>query len=170
MKNLLQSRNLSHVAILSILLVGVTSLGFGMEDQPVQYAVSQNESADSAQLQTANVTGELTRPAGGNPYGGEKIGDITITSDGHQTSIKGLISASPAEENVYEAWLHDAGGSDYRLSLGQLYENGTINVSQNMVNPFTYTAFFITEEPQDDVDPNSADAIAGVQLEAPFGQ
>jgi hypothetical protein len=30
--------------------------------------------------------------------------------------------------------------------------------------------FFITEEPQDDVDPNSADAIAGVQLEAPFGQ
>jgi hypothetical protein len=81
-----------------------------------------------------------------------------------------LVSASPAEENVYEAWLHDAGGSDYQLSLGQLNENGTINVSQQMVNPFTYTVFFITEEPQDDVDPNSADAIAGVQLEAPFGQ
>lgn len=170
MKKLLQSRNLSHVAVLSILLAGVTSLGYGMQSQPVHYALAQNDSADSTQLQAANVTGELTRPAGGNPYGGEKIGDIAITSDGHQTNIKGLVSASPAEENVYEAWLHDAGGSDYQLSLGQLNENGTINVSQHMVNPFTYTVFLITEEPQDDVDPNSADAIAGVQLEAPFGQ
>jgi hypothetical protein len=57
-----------------------------------------------------------------------------------------------------------------KLSLGQLSENGTINVSQHMVNPFTYTVFFVTEEPQDDVDPNSANAIAGVQLKAPFGQ
>jgi hypothetical protein len=170
MENLLQSRKLSHVAALSLLLAGVASLGYGIVSQPVQHAIAQNDSADSAQLQTANVTGELTRPAGGNPYGGEKIGDITITSDGHQTNVKGLVSASPAEENVYEAWLHDAGGSDYKLSLGQLSENGTINVSQHMVNPFTYTVFFITEEPQDDVDPAGADAIAGVQLEAPFGQ
>ena len=170
MENLLKPRKLSNVAALSLLLAGVASLGYGIVSQPVQHAFAQNDSADSAQLQTANVTGELTRPAGGNPYGGEKIGDITITSDGHQTNVKGLISASPAEENVYEAWLHDAGGSDYKLSLGQLSENGTINVSQHMVNPFTYTVFFITEEPQDDVDPNAADAIAGVELEAPFGQ
>ena len=81
-----------------------------------------------------------------------------------------LISASPAEGNVYEAWLQDAGGSEYRLSLGQVMENGTIDFSQNMVNPFTYTIFFITEEPRNDVDPNPATAIAGIELKAPFGQ
>jgi hypothetical protein len=170
MKNLFESRKLPYLAILTLTVAVMTSLTYGMESQMAQNVFAQNESADSAQLQTANVTGELTKPEGGNPYGGEKIGDITISSDGHQTGIKGLVSASPGEGNVYEAWLGDAGGSEYKLSLGQLLENGTIDVSQHMVNPFTYTIFFVTEEPQDDVDPNSADAIAGVQLKAPFGQ
>jgi hypothetical protein len=170
MKNLFDKRKLPYVGFLTLTVAVVTVLTFGMKSEIPQNVVAQNESAESAQLQTANVTGELTQPAGGNPYGGEKIGDITISSDGHQTDIKGLVSASPAEGNVYEAWLGDAGGSEYKLSLGQLSENGTINVSQHLVNPFTYTIFFITEEPQDDVDPNSADAIAGVELEAPFGQ
>lgn len=170
MKKLFESRKLLPAVALTLMLVAVTIITYETESQDPQNAVAQNESADSAQLQAANVTGELTKPAGGNPYGGEKIGDITITSDGHQTNIDGIVSASPSEGNVYEAWLSDAGGSEYMLSLGQLNENGTINVSQYMVNPFTYTEFFITEEPQDDVDPNSADAIAGVQLEAPFGR
>lgn len=170
MKKLFESRKLLTASVLTLMLVAVTIITHETGSQDPQNAVAQNESADSAQLQTANVTGELTQPAGGNPYGGEKIGDIAITSDGHQININGLVSASPSEGNVYEAWLSDTGGSGYILSLGQLNENGTINVSQYMVNPFTYTEFFITEEPQDDVDPNSADAIAGVQLEAPFGQ
>jgi hypothetical protein len=170
MKNLFDKRKLPYVTFLTLTVAVMTVLTYGMKSEIPQNVVAQNESAESAQLQTANVTGELTQPAGGNPYGGEKIGDITISSDGHQTDIKGLVSASPAEGNVYEAWLGDAGGSEYKLSLGQLSENGTINVSQHLVNPFTYTIFFITEEPQDDVDPNSADAIAGVELEAPFGQ
>jgi hypothetical protein len=170
MKNLFESRKLPYLAVLTLTVAVMTSLTYGMESQMVQNVFAQNESADSAQLQTANVTGELTKPEGGNPYGGEKIGDITISSDGHQTEIKGLVSASPAEGNVYEAWLGDAGGSEYKLSLGQLLESGTIDVSQHLVNPFTYTIFFVTEEPQDDVDPNSANAIAGVQLKAPFGQ
>jgi hypothetical protein len=170
MKNLFESRKLPYLAVLTLTVAVMTSLTYGMESQMAQNVFAQNESADSAQLQAANVTGELTKPEGGNPYGGEKIGDITISSDGHQTEIKGLVSASPAEGNVYEAWLGDAGGSEYKLSLGQLLENGTIDVSQHLVNPFTYTIFFVTEEPQDDVDPNSADAIAGVQLKAPFGQ
>lgn len=170
MKNLFESRKLPFLAVLTLTVAVMTSLTYGMESQMAQNVFAQNESADSAQLQTANVTGELTTPEGGNPYGGEKIGDITISSDGHQTEIKGLVSASPAEGNVYEAWLGDAGGSEYKLSLGQLLENGTIDVSQHLVNPFTYTIFFVTEEPQDDVDPNSANAIAGVQLKAPFGQ
>lgn len=49
-------------------------------------------------------------------------------------------------------------------------ENGTINISQHMVNPFTYSIFIITEEPQGDVDPNAAEAIAGIKLGSPFGQ
>lgn len=49
-------------------------------------------------------------------------------------------------------------------------ENGTIDFNQDMVNPFTYTIFFITEEPADDTDPNPATAIAGIELDAPFGQ
>lgn len=170
MKNLFESRKLPYVAVLTLTVAVVTSLTYGIESPNAQNVIAQNGSADTAQLQTANVTGELTKPAGGNPYGGERIGDITISSDGHQINIKGLVSASPAGGKVYEAWLGDAGGSEYKLSLGQLSENGTINVSQHMVNPFTYTVFFVTEEPQDDVDPNSANAIAGVQLKAPFGQ
>jgi hypothetical protein len=81
-----------------------------------------------------------------------------------------LISATPAEENVFEAWLADEGGSGYKISLGQIMDNGTIDVSQHMVNPFTYSVFLITEEPQDDVDPNAADPIAGIELDAPFGR
>jgi hypothetical protein len=170
MNNLFESRKMPYVAVLTLAVAVMTSLTYEMGSQMEQNVFAQNDSADTAQLQTSNVTGELTQPAGGNPYGGEKIGDIAISSDGHQTEIKGLVSASPGEGNVYEAWLGDAGGSEYKLSLGQLSENGTIDVSQHMVNPFTYTIFFVTEEPQDDVDPNSADAIAGVQLKAPFGQ
>ena len=38
-----------------------------------------------------------------------------------------------------------------------------------MVNPFTYTIFFITEELEDDTDPDPATA-SGIDLEFPFGQ
>jgi hypothetical protein len=39
-----------------------------------------------------------------------------------------------------------------------------------MINPFTYTIFYVTEEPENDMDPNAAAAKAGVELEAPFGE
>jgi hypothetical protein len=148
----------------------VASLTYATENQMPQNVAAQNESADSAQLQAANVTGDLTQASGGNVFGGQQTGEITINSDGRQIDISGLISASPGEGKVYEAWLEDAGGSGYRLSLGQVPENGTLQFSQNMVNPFTYTIFYISEEPENDIDPNPADAIAGIELEAPFGQ
>lgn len=170
MKNFFESKKMSYVVAIILAVTLTVSLMYGMHGRVIEHAVAQDETGGSAQLQASNVTGDLTAPAGGNPYGGEKTGDITINSDGHQTDIKGLINASPAEGNVYEAWLADAGGSEYKLSLGQLKQNGTIDVSQFMVNPFTYTVFYVTEEPENDVDPNGADAIAGVELEAPFGQ
>jgi len=165
-----ESRKLPYVAYLTITVAVVASLTYATENQIPQNVVAQNESADSAQLQAANVTGDLTQASGGNVFGGQETGEITINSDGRQMDISGLISASPGEGKVYEAWLEDAGGSGYRLSLGQVPENGTIQFSQNMVNPFTYTIFYISEEPENDADPNPADAIAGIELEAPFGQ
>ena len=39
-----------------------------------------------------------------------------------------------------------------------------------MVNPYTYKQFIVTEEPNSDKDPNSADTYAGADLPAPFGQ
>jgi hypothetical protein len=170
MKNLLESKVIHYVTAITFAVVLTTSVTYGIQGQKIEDAVAQDQTGGSAQLQSANITGDLTKPAGGNPYGGEKTGDITILSDGHQTDIKGLVNASPAPGKVYEAWLQDAGGSEYKLSLGQLKGNGTIDVSQYMVNPFTYTVFFVTEEPENDVDPNAADPVAGVKLEAPFGQ
>jgi hypothetical protein len=170
MKNMFESRKLPYVAYLTITVAVVASLTYATENQMPQNVAAQNESADSAQLQAANVTGDLTQASGGNVFGGQETGEITINSDGRQIDISGLISASPGEGKVYEAWLEDAGGSGYRLSLGQVPENGTVQFSQNMVNPFTYTIFYISEEPENDIDPNPADAIAGIELEAPFGQ
>lgn len=60
--------------------------------------------------------------------------------------------------------------TEYELSLGRVMENGTIDIDQDMVNPFTYTLFFTTEEPENDADPNAADAKAGIELEAQFGE
>lgn len=170
MNNLFESRKMPYVAMLTLAVAVLTSLTYELGSQMEQNLFAQNDSADGAQLQTSNVTGDLTEAIGGNVFGGQSIGNIAINSDGHQTEINGQISATPAEGNVFEAWLEDAGGSGYRLSLGQVLENGTIQVSQHMVNPFTYTIFYITEEPENDSDPNPADAKAGLELEAPFGQ
>jgi hypothetical protein len=170
MKNIFESRKLPYVVFLALTVAVVASLTYATENQMSQNVAAQNETADSAQLQAANVTGDLTQASGGNVFGGQETGEITINSDGRQIDISGLISATPGEGKVYEAWLEDAGGSGYRLSLGQVPENGTVQFSQNMVNPFTYTIFYISEEPENDIDPNPADAIAGIELEAPFGQ
>jgi hypothetical protein len=72
---------------------------------------------------------------------------------------------------VFEAWLVDAEGSDYNLSLGQ-FRNGSLEFSQYMVNPYTYKNFEVTEEPDQDQDPdpNAANSIAGFELQNPFGQ
>lgn len=175
MRNLFHAENtLSYMIVVGVTAAAallVMSLTYVTGDETTENVLAQSqEQNQSTQLQVANITGDLTQASGGNSYGGQETGEILINSDGRQVDIKGLISASPAEGNVYEAWLQDAGGSEYRLSLGQVMENGTIDFSQNMVNPFTYTVFFISEEPQNDVDPNPATAIAGIELNAPFGQ
>jgi hypothetical protein len=115
------------------------------------------------------ITGDITASSAGQPFGGQKMGTITIGSDGHRTNVTADLTASPNEGNVFEGWLVDAGGSGYKLSLGQ-FRNGTLNFSEYMVNPYTYKNFELTEEPSEDPDPNAAESIAGYELQNPFGR
>ena len=124
----------------------------------------QGQIADAQQ-----VSGDITAASGGEPFGGEKVGTISIDSTGRRTNVSADINASPGEGNVFEGWLVDAGGSGYKLSLGQ-FRNGTLDFSQYMVNPYTYKNFEVTEEPAEDPDPNAADSIAGFELPSPFGR
>jgi hypothetical protein len=120
-------------------------------------------------VEAQSITGDITRSSGAQPFGGEKIGTITISSDGNTTNVVADINASPQEGNVFEGWLVDAGGSGYKLSLGQ-FRDGNLDFSQSMVNPYTYKNFEVTEEPAEDPDPSAADSIAGFELQNPFGQ
>ena len=77
----------------------------------------------------------------------------------------------PAEGQIYEGWFEDKGdASGYSLSVGKFDENNTLTINQTMVNPFTYSVFFVTAEPRDDVDPNPSGVVVGAELTTPFGQ
>jgi hypothetical protein len=115
------------------------------------------------------MTGAITEAEGGEPFGGENMGTVSIDSTGRRTNISADLNDLPGEGNIFEGWLVDTGASGYKLSLGQ-FRNGTLDFSQYMVNPYTYNNFEVTEEPAEDPDPNAADSIAGFELQDPFGQ
>ena len=134
----------------------------------------QSEAGSGAQGQLPSgqqMSGPITAAEGGEPFGGQEIGTVSIDSTGNRTNISADINDSPGEGNVFEGWLVDAGtgASGYRLSLGQ-FRDGTLDFSQYMVNPYTYKNFEVTEEPAEDPDPNAADSIAGFELQDPFGR
>lgn len=105
----------------------------------------------------------------GPGFGTEKIGTLSVDANNKTLDISVNITANPGQDKVFEAWLVDTEGSDYKLSLGAI-EGQSLKVSDHMVNPYTYTQFIITEEPVDDVDPNAADTFGGAELQAPFRQ
>ena len=105
----------------------------------------------------------------GPGFGTEKIGTLSIDTQNKTLDISVNMTATPKQDKVFEAWLVDADGSNYKLSLGSLVGN-SLKVSDNMVNPYTYSQFIITEEPKDDADPNAAGTYGGAELQAPFGQ
>ncbi len=78
----------------------------------------------------------------------------------------------PSDGKVYEGWFEDKGdASGYSLSVGKFNEkDNTLNVNQRMVNPYTYTVFFVTAEPANDLDPKPSDAVVGTKLPLPFGR
>jgi hypothetical protein len=118
----------------------------------------------------AQQTMDVTKSTEGQATGGEKMGTVTITPEEHTVDIVANMTAPPAEGKVFEGWLVDAGGSEYKLSLGEFQQNGTLHFKENLVNPYTYTQFVVTEEPFEDSDPNAAAAFAGTELQTPFGQ
>jgi hypothetical protein len=114
---------------------------------------------------------ELKVPAsGGEKYDGDTKGTLEISDRNGTISMNAKLFEPPGGEDVYEGWLEDKGGSGYHLSLGKFDESNTLTVNQTMVNPYTYTIFYVTTEPGDDVDPNPSDIVAGTQLPSPFGQ
>ena len=105
----------------------------------------------------------------GPGFGTEKIGTMSIDAKNKTLDISINMTAVPKSDKVFEAWLVDAGGSDYKLSLGAI-DGGSLKTSEHMVNPYTYSQLIITEEPIDDTDPNAAGTYGGAELQSPFGQ
>jgi hypothetical protein len=132
----------------------------------------QSEAGSGAQGQLPSaqpISGPITAAEGGEPFGGQQMGTVSIDTTGRRTIVSADINDTPGEGNVFEGWLVDTGASGYKLSLGQ-FRDGTLDFSQYMVNPYTYNNFEITEEPAEDPDPNAADSVAGFELQDPFGQ
>jgi len=113
---------------------------------------------------------DLKTPGGNQAFGGETKGSVVIVPKEHSVDIVANMTTPAKEGKVFEGWLADVGGSDYRLSLGEFSKSGTLNYTSTMVNPYTYTQFLVTEEPFEDPDPNAASVVAGAELVSPFGQ
>jgi hypothetical protein len=113
---------------------------------------------------------DLKTPGGNQAFGGDNKGSVLIDPKEHSVNIVADMTTPPKESKVFEGWLADVGGPDYKLSLGEFLKNGTLDYTGIMVNPYTYTQFLVTEEPFEDPDPNGASVIAGAELVSPFGQ
>ena len=112
-------------------------------------------------LAHAQMTLDITKAGGDKAFGGEKLGTVVIVPNEHVVWVTANVSAPPAEGKVYEGWfVDDDGGSGYKLSLGEFAKNGTLTFKEQMVNPYTYTQFIVTEEPFEDADPNAAAAYS----------
>ena len=121
-------------------------------------------------LAHAQTTLDITRAGGDKPYGGEKLGTVLIVPKEHVVLVTANMSALAADGKAYEGWFVDDGGSGYKLSLGEFSKNGTLTYNNQLVNPYTYSQFIVTEEPFEDADPNATAATGGTQLQAPFGR
>src|SRR5918995_3071117 len=132
----------------------------------------QQQQQPSQKIQDTGVSLDLTTPTTGNMYGGEKKGSIDFSFQNNNVIGTAKMNEQPANGKVYEGWFEDKGdASGYSLSVGKFKENeNTLALNQTMVNPYTYTVFFVTVEPVDDRDPKPADVVVAAKLPIPFGQ
>ena len=114
---------------------------------------------------------DLTTPTADKISGGDKKGTLDLSTQNNTVTGTATMNEPAAEGKVYEGWFEDKGdASGYSLSQGKFDENDKLNINQTMVNPYTYTIFYVTAEPVDDTDPKPSDIIAGAELNVPFGQ
>ena len=146
------------------------------QKQPQQQSANQTDNATKQgqpqqRNQNQGLSLDLTTPTIGNLSGGDKKG--TLDLDFNKSTISGIakVNEPPAKDKVYEGWLEDKGdASGYRLSLGKFDGTGTLAINQTMVNPYTYTVFYVTAEPVKDLDPRPSDIVVATELPEPFGQ
>ncbi len=75
--------------------------------------------AGMAQAQQIDI--DITKPASDKPFGGEKVGTISITPDGHMVHVAANLTAQTNAGKVYEGWLVDAGGSGLTLQISMFF-------------------------------------------------
>ncbi len=122
-------------------------------------------------VKAAPITLDVKKAKNPGPgFTDEKVGTVSIDSNVNKTTISSDVTVKAKPDKAFEGWLVDAGGSNYKLSLGQYDDKGHLQFSESMVNPYTYKQFLITEEPLNDKDPNAADTYGGADLPTPFGQ
>ena len=143
----------------------------GIQQQQKQQQPSQQQPSQQ-KIQDTGVSLDLTTPTAGNMYGGDKKGSIDFSFQNNNVIGTAKMNEKPANGKVYEGWFEDKGdASGYSLSVGKFKENeNTLALNQTMVNPYTYTVFFVTAEPVDDPDPKPSDVVVGAKLPIPFGQ
>jgi hypothetical protein len=118
-----------------------------------------------------STTLDLTTPTGDKISGGDKKGTLDLKTQNNTVTGTATMTEPAAEGKVYEGWFEDKGdASGYSLSQGKFDENNTLDINQTMVNPYTYSVFYVTAEPVDDPDPNPSSVVVGVELQSPFGQ
>ena len=118
-----------------------------------------------------HTTLDLTTPVGDKISGGEKKGTFDLNVKNDTVIATAQMTEPVAEGQVYEGWFEDKGdASGYSLSQGKFDGNGTLAINQTMVNPYTYSVFFVTAEPENDPDPNPSSVVVGIELPPPFGQ
>jgi hypothetical protein len=140
-----------------------------------QQSLQQQEKQKGSQqqkIQNSGIPVDLTTPTMGNMYGGDKKGSFDFIFQNNSILGNAIMNEKPADGKVYEGWFEDKGdASGYSLSVGKFDEDeNTLTVNQTMVNPYTYTVFFVTAEPVNDPDPNPSDVVVGTKLPIPFGQ
>jgi hypothetical protein len=151
----------SQTKVLGIMLAAVVAAGGA--------AIFFSAMGAAEATDRGRISGTLTAPSNGNPFGGDQVGTFSVLSDGSQTSIFAHVDLVASEGSVLEGWLVDA-GTDYKLSLGQLNDRGSLIFHQDLVNAYTYNVLVITEETDKDTDPNPATPVGGAPLPSPFGQ
>jgi len=142
------------------------------QPQPQPQPQPQQQPSSQQKIQQTGVSLDLTTPTAGNMYGGDKKGSLDFSFQNNNVLGTAKMNEKPANGKVYEGWFEDKGdASGYSLSVGKFKDaDNTLALNQTMVNPYTYTVFFVTAEPVDDPDPKPSDIVVGAKLPIPFGQ